>query len=805
MWGFGSDNFGDLTKLLNKANASLVDVLTCYSFRTAFGQTHMKLLQFLFQNLMELTDMALGNVDENGNQYPRQLQQDAMFCMITPAGQFTSQLTTCRPFLQKLNRYVSAEEPLTNDQITRFSAILEFIVHGSNGFVLIHFPDRNNLLGKLLKYLKYVSVFNLLHFLTYSGLQIVGDYLLQVDAMRLLMGRLGNDSLENERLFILMSNLVCIAKPRSKLTEPFLNPEAIENLLKYCFSENEKVAAAALRLLTCLCNHFYETGTDSALIRQIGDHINEFCEYIQKGGRFTKSRSLALLILIRIVAFTRDLDVEKVLNLLPVLLDQLVAKPAFTAVHGAFYELLKVGVTRRPEIVGQLKLKEKIMELYKKRDNLIACYWGYLHRITGLIVRWRVFDTYHVDGWDKFVEDVYHTDEQLYLSHYGGALPGAQIDEDLSAWPPKAGNAPSSGGQILSKPQFTTVHLSQPGATKKEEKTEEEDMFDDTEPEPPAIQGEEIKWVFTKLIANERIKNVVDLDLKAVFVMENPVDSIVFSPNGEIIAIACGNDLEVYRNNQYQALLVKAYLKTRIAAMCFTQDNSQLVLICENDPRILYYDVESGGVKKVVDFKECDSAAFSTDCTKIACNKDAQTSVYNLETLERITWFSYDKKIPMFSVFSPNGKYIATAYVGGHAQIYALERKTTKCHLKCHDKEITSIVVCDSGTKFATASNDSTIKLWSVLSDTFNWRTMKGHKQMINSISLDASQKWIISGSKDSTFNITSVTEEEMVYSVAAHLGSLTCIACDPARPVFATASEDQLVKIWSIATTPVQ
>ena len=57
MWGFGSDNFGDLTKLLHKTNTNLIDVLTCHSFRMAFGQTHMKLLQFLFQNLMELSEL----------------------------------------------------------------------------------------------------------------------------------------------------------------------------------------------------------------------------------------------------------------------------------------------------------------------------------------------------------------------------------------------------------------------------------------------------------------------------------------------------------------------------------------------------------------------------------------------------------------------------------------------------------------------------------------------------------------------------------------------------------------------------
>lgn len=805
MWSFGGDSFADLTKILNRVDANLVDVLTCYSFRNAFRVPHMKLIQFLFQHLMQLTDMALGNLDEDGNTYPRQLQQCAMFCLVTPAGQFTSQLTACRPFLQKLNRYLTSQEPLTNDQITRFCAILEFIVHGSNGFVLIHFPDRNNLLGKLLKYLKYVSAYNLLHFLSYSGLQIVSDYLIQVDAMRILQQHLGNDSLVNERLFILMSNLVCIAKARSKLTEPFTSPNAIESLLKYCFCAHEKVAAAALRLLTCLCNHFYETGTDSALIRQIGEHVDEFCEYVQSGEHFTKSRSFALLILIRTVAFTREMEVDRVLNLLPGLLRQVVEYPAFTAVHGAFYELLKVGVTRRPDIVVQLKLKELIMDLYSKRDNLTANYWGFLHRITGLIVRWKVFVSYDVEGWDDFVENVYHKDEQTYLSHYGGALPGSSLSFE-SAFPSIKSSGGQSGGQILSKPQFSTVHLNQTSPSKKEDsKSEEESDYEDTLAEPPEIQGDEVKWSFSTLIAQDRIKTKVELDLKAVFVLENPVDVITFSPNAEIVAFACGNDLEVYRNNQYQALLVKTCFKTRISAMSFMSDNSTLVVICENDSKIVYYDVEAGKIAKTVDFEPCDSAAFSVDCTKIACNKDGQTSIYNLENLERIAWFNYDKKIPMFSVFSPNAKYVATAYVGGHAQVYSVDRKTSKFQILCHDKEITSMAISDAGTRFATSSNDSTVRLWSIYSDSVQWQTLKGHSKMVNSISLDATQKWLISGSKDSTFNITDVEMNEMVYSVTAHIGSVTCVACDPTRSLFATASDDQLVKIWGFATTPVK
>lgn len=805
MWSFGAESFGEITSLLNKRDTQLTDILKARTFYKAFEGTHLKLLQFLFAHVLDLVDLALGRGVKEGTEEELELKRVAMFCFVTPAGQFTSQLTTCRPFLQRLNGFISGDNVLSNDDITRFCAILDFVVQASNGFVLLHFPDRQNLLRKLMKYVKYVSVYNFVYFLSYSGLQVVTDFLVQVDAMNVLLQSLGQDAFVNGRLFVLMSNVARTAKAKSKLTEPFLKKETVEDLLKYCFDANEKTAVSALRLLTCLCNHFYESGLDAGLIKQIGEHIPEFCDYIKTGEHFTKSRSLALLILIRIVAFTRDLEVDKVLDLLPGLMNRMVNEPACTSVHSAFYELLKVAVTRKPAIVAELKLKEVIMDLYSKRSEMIANYWGYLHRITGLIVRWKVFDNYNVDGWDQFVETVYHREEQIYLTPYGGVLPNNQMAyEDEGQAFPSMSHGSSSGGQKLSKPQFS-VRVELPSGhndSKSESETSEEEDFDydETEADPPELQGDDIQWMFAKLISKDRIKETVKLGIEGVFVQETPTDMMVFSPNGKIIAIGSGRDVEVYRTDHFQALLLRTCFKNRIAAMAFTQDNSQLVIVPENDPRILYYNINNGSLDRTAAIDACDSAALSSDCTKLACSKGTVTKIYNTETLEVLGQYEHDKKIPIFTVFSGNGNCVATAYVGGHVHGYSLEKKGKLFSLKCHEKEITAVAIGNSGTVFATASVDSTVRLWTIR-DRPEWATLKAHRQIVNSLSLDSSEKWLISGSKDMTFNISNMEAREMVYSVHAHIGNVTCVSCDPNHPVFATASEDQMVKIWSLKT----
>ena len=801
MWGFGVDSCGEVTSLLNKRDVQLVDVLGARTFRKAFEQTNLKLLQFLFTNLLDLTDIALGKGETEGTEKGLELKRNAMFCFMTPSGQFTSQLTTCRPFLQKLNAFISGDSELSHEDVTRVCAILDFVVDASNGFVLLHFPDRGNLLRKLLKYVKHISAYNLLHFLSFSGLQVVTDFLVIGDAMNVLLEHLGNDPLLNERVFVLMSNIVRSVKPKSKLTEPFQKADVVEKLFKYCMSDNERTSVSALRLLTCLCNHFYESGNDSALIKLIGDRIPEFCEYIKKGERFTKSRSFALLILIRIVAFTRDLDVHTVLELLPGLLNRVINEPACTAVHSAFYELLKVAVTRKPEIVAELKLKQLIMNLYSKRDNMIANYWGFFHRITGLIIRWKVFDDYKVDGWDQFVETVYRTDEQICLNHYGGMLPNANAQEPEDEFPTmKTGG--SAGGQKLSKPQFQPVAIRTTGGDKSESEEEDYDFdYDETEAEPPELQGEEIKWLYEKLIANERIKQKLSIRLQEIIVQDSPTELMAFSTNGQIIAIASGRELEVYRTSQFQALLLRTCTKSRIAAMAFTKDNSHLVVVGENDPNMAYYSLEKGKLEKTVTIEACDSASISSDCTKLACNKDLKTTVYNLETLEQIASFDYDKKMPIFTVFSTDGNSVATAYFGGHAQGYSLTKKSSQFRLKCHDKELTAMAISNNGTKVATASLDCTVKLWTISDDT-KWRTFKAHRQVVNSLSLDSTQTWLISGSKDMNFNISNIDSGEMFYSVHSHIGNITCVLCAPNQPLFATASEDQFVKLWSMETT---
>jgi U3 small nucleolar RNA-associated protein 13 len=140
---------------------------------------------------------------------------------------------------------------------------------------------------------------------------------------------------------------------------------------------------------------------------------------------------------------------------------------------------------------------------------------------------------------------------------------------------------------------------------------------------------------------------------------------------------------------------------------------------------------------------------------------------------------------------------------------------------KAHDKDINAIDVQSSGSLFASASQDKTVKIWSVIEGEVQG-ILRGHKRGVWSVQFSPAQMpaiqgddgpisskgVILTGSGDKTIKVWSLSDYSCIRTFEGHSNSVLKVAWlnlpDPQsknkRPVqFASAGGDGLVKVWDV------
>lgn len=800
------DMVGECSEQINKND--ITTTLSHPSFRDMFLSGHRPFLTFLSHQIVPITNLAFG-VSTPEIEATEELTKVALFCLTTPSPVFSSQLASSRGFLRTLNDFISADS-VTRDVATRFCMIFEFLVEASNGFVLVHFPQRLKLIEKLARNLKFMAVQELFLFLTLFGERALFNFLQESDAAAVLLSHLGQSEVVDCRIFICLSQMLSGASRDSKLTEKFRERETIDKLLQYCLHSKENLSVAAFRLVTSFCNHLYDNGGDTTLVTQLTEHVSDLCEFIKSGNHFTKSRSLAVIVLTRVMIFTCGDLPSEVINLLQWMFQRFTEEKHQTFFHSAFYELFKVSMVKNVSIVQKLHVKETIMELYSKREEDIANYWGFLHRITALVVRWRGLDDYVVPGWNEFVKRQFSRDEHLYLCPYGGAVPegGANLIslEDTiggSSFPSLNDDECKSVKRILSQPTFNKVTALQTRkvGTKSSSDGEEDTEYDyedfDSEALPPEVQGTMVKWLFQQLIRTERIKTKVRLELLNVFPQDTTVNSIIFSPDDSRIALISGEKVEVFTMGAIETLLFDRTFPAPIKAATFV-NNNRMAFVVEDSPVLTFIDIRSHEIETCA-LMVVHSAAFSRDGARLSCVHDSETVIYDVATMNELRRINRDDQFACCAQFSPNGEWIAVSYDHKTVDVHGVETGEQKLSIEMTGGDPHAILVNDTGAMLITGGEESTLTMWEAAKGALEWRTLRGHKAEVGFLAMDREQRWMVSGGKDAHIHISSLITKEMIYSVSAHTSAISAIQFASNGLLFASTSDERLVKVWKI------
>jgi serine/threonine protein kinase len=152
--------------------------------------------------------------------------------------------------------------------------------------------------------------------------------------------------------------------------------------------------------------------------------------------------------------------------------------------------------------------------------------------------------------------------------------------------------------------------------------------------------------------------------------------------------------------------------------------------------------------------------------------------------------------------FSPDGTRIASASDDTTVKVWDATTGQEALTLRGHTGQVTSAAFSPDGKRLASAGEDGTVKVWDPTTGQ-EALTLRGHTSWVTSVAFSPDGKRLASASSDRTLRLWDATTGQETATLPGHTGTVRGVAFSPDGRRLASASDDTTVKVWD--ATPGQ
>lgn len=329
-----------------------------------------------------------------------------------------------------------------------------------------------------------------------------------------------------------------------------------------------------------------------------------------------------------------------------------------------------------------------------------------------------------------------------------------------------------------------------------------------------------------------------------------PVNSIAFSPNGEILASGgTGNNIILWDfsnpsdPSQIASLVptLEGNILSNVLSISFSPDGKILAagysdfnFILETSipvDTIILWDIgdptspsQLAGIEG--NGYPVNSVAFSPNGETLASGRDdgiiTLWDISDPATPSQLTAFEGNQYSSVFDiVFSPDGELLASGYWDlGVVDVNTvilwdvrdLTRPAQLAILDGHDGSVGSVAFSPDGEMLATGSSDNSVILWDISNPRFpsELATLEGHNGSVSNVAFHQTRKILASGSSDNSVILWDINEpgvQSQLTRLEGHSRGVNTIAFSPDLETLASGSDDNTIVLWKFnnLTTPAQ
>ncbi|KAI0462942.1 hypothetical protein LJB42_003746 [Komagataella kurtzmanii] len=145
--------------------------------------------------------------------------------------------------------------------------------------------------------------------------------------------------------------------------------------------------------------------------------------------------------------------------------------------------------------------------------------------------------------------------------------------------------------------------------------------------------------------------------------------------------------------------------------------------------------------------------------------------------------------------FNPEGSLIAVSFANGTIQVLDQDGHRVK-ELKGHTLGVSDLSWSDDGRYLASASDDTTVKIWSI--ESFKCvKTLVGHTYHVNCVKFNHKGNLLISGSSDEAIRVWDINNSKCLKTLCAHSDPISAVDLSWDGTIIVSASYDGLIRLF--------
>ena len=288
-----------------------------------------------------------------------------------------------------------------------------------------------------------------------------------------------------------------------------------------------------------------------------------------------------------------------------------------------------------------------------------------------------------------------------------------------------------------------------------------------------------------------------------------PANSAAFSPDGQTLALGCGDwefgsvNLWNPETGEHRDILGVA----QVVSMAFSPDSQRLAVVTGYDDKALYvWDVhtEKRLHKLTGHTGSIYALAFSANDRIVAGGRKDDTTLrmWDARTGDLLKTFKGHTDLVRALAFSPNSDTLASASSDNTLRLWNPETGHQKKVLMEHIGWGNDVVFSPDGEWFASISWDDKIRLW----DTHTGhllRILAGHTGPVTAVAVSSDGRYLVSSGRfrDNTLRFWNPETGELLKTVSDHTG-INALAFSPDAQTLASAGREATVQLWDVETS---